>query len=248
MRQKNWFWGIILIVGAAVLIASQLGLLSYKIGGFTIIATIVLIATLIQSLFGRSIFGSVFSLALLTMIWEGPLGIEQLDTGTILIAALLIWAGLSILFSRHHHIGAHVDYHVNHHHNVIDAEEDFDEDTETITEDAADAEEINVSIRMTQSVRYIQATNLKTANIYVSMAGAKIYFDDVDIPSGTATINLDASLSGVELYIPDEWHLINQLDSSLSGLDESGSRVDADGPTVYLKGKLNLGGLTIIYI
>ncbi|GAK47591.1 putative membrane protein [Secundilactobacillus oryzae JCM 18671] len=182
------------------------------------------------------------------MIWEGPFGIEQLDTGTILIAALLIWAGLSIMFSRHHHIGAHVDYHVNHHHNVIDAEEDFNEDTETITEDATDAEEINVSIRMTQSVRYIQATNLKTANIYVSMAGAKIYFDDVDIPSGTATINLDASLSGVELYIPDEWHLINQLDSSLSGLDESGNRVDADGPTVYLKGKLNLGGLTIIYI
>ena len=64
----------------------------------------------------------------------------------------------------------------------------------------------------------------------------------------TAIVNLDASFSGIELYIPKEWKVINELDSSMAGVEEKNSSDKDATKTLKLRGRVNLAGLEITYI
>ncbi len=62
--------------------------------------TVIFAATLIESLVNKSIFGSVFSVAFLLIVYAKPLRITRIVPWTILLAAFLIWIGLYLLFKR----------------------------------------------------------------------------------------------------------------------------------------------------
>jgi len=99
MRNRNGiFWGLFLLLSAAILIGSQLHLISYKLGFWTVVVTIFLVAVLIKSLVYLSIPGSVFSLAFIAILYAKPLGITAITPWTVLGAALLISIGLSLIF------------------------------------------------------------------------------------------------------------------------------------------------------
>lgn len=102
MRSRNWFWGTFFILGAILLGVSQMGLISYHLGFWTVIATLVLAGALIQSLIMLSIGGTVFSVAFLSILYAGPLGIAKLAPWTILGIAILLTIGLSIIFFFDH--------------------------------------------------------------------------------------------------------------------------------------------------
>lgn len=94
-------WGVGLLAAAVLLVVSQLGLLSFKIGFWMIILTVIFVACLIKGLLDRSIYVSVFSIAFLVITYAGPLGIKKLlSAWMILFIALLVSIGLSLLFKR----------------------------------------------------------------------------------------------------------------------------------------------------
>ncbi|MQS89704.1 LiaF transmembrane domain-containing protein [Companilactobacillus mishanensis] len=255
MRNRNGvFWGLFLLVGAGVLVASQMHLFSISVGIFSIILTIILVGVLIKSLVYYAVPGAVFSLAFLAIIYAGPLHITYLVPWTILGAALLISIGLSLILhpflAKHrpwmkgenwnhgHYYNNHRDRFNPRHHR------DADVDVETV-EDSY----IDVSVRMGSSVRYVNSEDFKQANIDVSMGNAKVYFQNVTVKE-SAMINVDVSLGGVELFVPKEWNVIEKLDDNdLSSVTEVGFRDKSeDSPKVTVQGYLSLSGMKINYI
>lgn len=249
MRNRHGiFWGIFLLIGAGILVASQMHLITYAFSFWSIFLTIILVAVMIRSIISFSIGGIVFPLAFLAIIFAKPLGITALVPWTVLGAALLITIGLSLIFYpaiarrrmtrmrlRHHGYAFQGPHHGNFRH-------DFD--IETVEESDAD-----INVRMGNSVRYIKSDDFKVANISVNMGNAKVYFDNVTV-NDTAEINIDVSLGGLDLYIPSSWNLEQEIDdSSISGIEEIGrSNATSESPTVKLRGYVSMSGVKINYI
>ena len=76
----------------------------------------------------------------------------------------------------------------------------------------------------------------------------KIYFDNAVIQKGNATVQMDISFSGVELYVPKTWTVIDQMNKSFGGMDEKGKGSSSGMPVLTLMGDVNFSGVTIIYI
>ena len=89
---------------------------------------------------------------------------------------------------------------------------------------------------------------LRYAEIDASFAGVKVYLDQARIPSGNATIIIDSSFAGVELFVPKEWQIVNHVESSFGGIDEKNNRNGEVTATLTLEGSNNFGGITIYYV
>lgn len=253
MKNRNGiFWGLFLLLSAAILIVSQMHLITYTFSFWTIVVTIFLVAILIKSVIYFSIPGTVFSLAFLAIVYAKPLGITILSPWTILGAALLISIGLSLIFRpllmKHRpwmNHNYHQNFHRGHHGKFVDADFDVHEDPDVGT---VNDSEVNVYVKMGNSIRYVKSTDFTEANIDVTMGDAKVYFENVKVV-GEADIYVNVSLGGAELYVPKEWNISKELDNNMGNIDEVGMPlVDEDSPIVHIHGLVSLGNLKISYI
>lgn len=221
-------------MSALVLVLSQLGLFNYQFGFWQLIFTMALIASLISSLRYLMMPGAVFALAFLAIIYAQPLGITKLVPWTILGAAVLLSMGLSMLIHPRTKTWGHQNHwhHGKSHH---DTTGDIDND------------HVALDLTFGNSIHYIHSKNFQLADINVSMAGAKLYFDDVAVAPNGATIHVDVSLGSLELYLPAAWQLHFHVENSMGHLSEDGTS-QAVGPAVELTGNVALGELTIHYL
>ena len=75
-----------------------------------------------------------------------------------------------------------------------------------------------------------------------------VYFNNSKMQNETAVINLNASFSGVELYIPKEWEVEDKTNSSFSGI-EVHNRSDLEKTnTLILVGDITFSGVEIFYV
>lgn len=249
MRNRNGiFWGIFLLLSAVILVASQMHILTYSFGFWTIIATIILVAVLIKSLIYFMVPGTVFSLAFLAILYAKPLGITMLSPWTILGAALLVSIGLSLIlrpFLAKHHpwMNFHKEYSYGHHGKFANFDYDSDSDVKTV-----DSTDVEVDVKMGNSIRYVKSEDFTTADINVTMGDAKVYFENVEIKD-SATINVRVSLGNVSLFVPREWNVVKELNNSMGNISEFGHpKVNSASPTVYITGNASMANIKITYI
>jgi len=222
------FWGLFFLVAGAFVIFNQLGYYT-NFELLPLILTIFIIAILIKSIYPVKFFGILFSLAALVILYDKPLGLESITPWPVLLTALLGSIGLSIIFGKHYG-SKNCD---KHYEKVIN---DKDEDT------------VYVDVKFGSSIKYVNTDTFKEANLNCSFGSLAIYFNDAKIKGDSATINLDASFSGVELYIPKEWKVINNVDSNLAGVEEKNNSNSVTTKTLTINGRVSFAGVEIIYI
>ena len=229
----KWFWGLFFILGGAAVIINQLGYLG-GVNLYTMVVTIFLVAIFIKSVFTLAWWGMLFPVAITCILYSEQLGIEKLTPWPVLIAALLGSIGLSIIFHKKSSItcfgsssGEHFDTIIN----------EKDENNFTF----------NVSFG--SSIKYVNSEALERADISCNFGAAKVYFDNAKLSKKGAIININTSFAGVELYIPKEWNVINDMRTSLGGVEEKNRRTsEKEGPVVTLTGGISLSGIEIYYI
>lgn len=115
---KEILWGIGLVAAAVYIVMNQMHLLSFHLGLGTIFWTAVFGILLINSIAGKSIFGMVFSVTFLLIVYAGPLHITKIVPWTLLLAACLVYVGLCLIFAK----GWRRDtlFRINHHQNKYD--------------------------------------------------------------------------------------------------------------------------------
>lgn len=241
MNKKNAFWGLFFIFAAVLVIVQQLGYFQ-EISFFKVVFSIMLAAILIKSVVNVSFGGILFSLAFLCILYDGPLGIESLTPWPVLCAALFGTIGLNLIFKNHGSLGTDKNaYKWNHNRN------DFPEPKEAAEQ--LDGEKVYFMNRFGASVKYIVSQQLEQANLKCSFGGMQAYFDKADLKDMQAVIYVDISFSGVELYFPKEWSVVNEVDVTLAGVDMHNAKGPEPGAkTVYLRGSVSLGGLDVYFI
>ena len=246
MKKKDIFWGVLFILAAALIVVSKLGFL-VGISIIEVILTVILVGILISNVIKVKFSGILFPAAFLAIIYAEELQIQDLTPWPVLAVAFLGSIGLNLIFKpdrwhfRHHkHHGFGREWSV-----------DFDNKDDKHYDKVINEQDGNV-IRCSQSfgstIKYINTDNFERADIECSFGAMKVYFDNALIQSGHAQIHLDVSFSGVELFIPKTWNVIDKVDTSFGSMQEKNRRGDSQAPVVTITGDVSFGGVEIIYI
>lgn len=225
---KKLFWGLFFITAGVAVIINQLDIFT-GVNLFKILCTIYMIPILIKCIWKREFTGIFFLIAFFIILYAKPLHLEIITPGPVLATALLCSIGFEILFKKRFY---------NNHHN-----EHFD----TIV-NSADDNEVKYHVSYGSSIKYVNTDDFKSGTFTCSFGALKVYFDNAVIKGDNATITLDLTFSGVELYIPKEWTILNKTDVSLGGVEEKNKKRDSTNKTVILNGRVLLSGVSIIYV
>lgn len=224
-------WGLFFLCGAAAIITySTIGFGTISL--FTVLISIFLVVLLIQSIIKLNFFGIFSSLAIALIMYSEPLGFIELSPWYVILAAVLATIGCYILF------GNKVKSNLK-----KDAVNAFSQNSFESVNSTSD-NIVNCNVSFGSEVKYIQSQSMVRSNISASFSGVKLYFDKCLLHSNGAQIYIDASFSGIELFLPKEWNVVNQIETSLGGVEIKGAFTPS-GPLVMLTGKASLSGITV---
>jgi predicted membrane protein len=235
MKSKNLFWGAFLIIAAVLIIASQT--VSFvHIGFWSILASVVLAAILIDSLVKLNFFGIFFPLALLYLIYWQPLNLFRISFWLLLLAAVLLSMGFSFLFSRH-------PYHsfCNEHH--------WDKDC-AHTSESLDGNTPCARVSFGAASKYLHGDCIKSGQFSASFGALEVYFDQAQLSPDGAEIYLDCSFGAIKLYVPKNWRVIENLSSTLGGVnnDTRFNNPSENAPQLTITGSVSFSGVEIYYV
>lgn len=232
MKKERFFWGVLFIVIGIFLIISKLGYFP-NVNAFSLLLTVLLVVVIVKSIYHLNFAGILFPIAFICIIYDKQLGITSITPWTVLIAALLGSIGLSMIFHKH------IEWC-----NTKCIHEDYEFDKI----DVEDEGHIRFKTSFGGSIKYINSNKFEQADFKCSFGALKVYFDNAVMSNNNAVVRLDASFSGVELYVPKSWKLENKANVFLGAVDEKNRSNETTTNILTLVGDINFTGVEIIYI
>ena len=234
MKNRNWFWGIIFLLAAVLVIASQITSFN-QIGVGSIIVTVMLGTLIIKSLVELNFIGVFIPVAVLYMIYQQPLRLVYMSPWTLILAAVLASIGLSYFFHGRHHKTkySHCD------------NKCFSNDSENM-----DSNNPSASLSFGSSSKYLHSDCLKSGRFSASFGSMEIYFGEAQLSPEGAEICLDCSFGTIELYVPRNWRIIDKLHISIGNVDNSirADQPQDNAPQLTIIGNVQWGNVEIHYI
>ena len=257
MRFKNAFWGFFFVFAAVLVIVHQLGYLN-GIDFFSLVLMVLLAPIVIKSIVRLNFYGILLPLAMFIAIFRVPLGIF-ITPGSILFAAVLLSVGLSLMFHRRNFWGFYYNgncrngrCHEAHYEGTQCNYEDARNNDEnfSLRVESLDENEVEFAESFGSSSKYINSQSLQKANFSCSFGALKIYFDNAKLHPDGAVVCFDCKFSGVEMYVPREWHVKISVSATLGGVSEKNrpKAQSAEVPELTLEGNVSFGGIEIIYV
>lgn len=232
MKKEMVFWGILFILMGVFLIISKLGYFP-NVNIIGLLLTAFLVAVIVKSLVRLNFAGVLFPIAFICIIYDKQLGITNITPWTVLIAALLGSIGFSMIFHKHTKC---VNF-------------KFDsEDYKFEKIDVEDESHVRIKNSFTSSIKYINTDNFEQADFNCSFGAMKVYFDKAIMSNDNAIVRINASFSGIELYIPKEWNVEDKTNVVLGSIDEKNRNNQVTTNTLTLVGDIKFSGVEIIYI
>ncbi len=238
MKHRNWFWGIFFLAAGFFVVASQVGGF-LQLGFWSIAATVLLLAAFIGSLMDLSFFGIFVSAALLYAIYQEPLSWPFVSVWLLLLTAVFISTGLSFIFHgrfqrrwvKRKYCGENWGTHGS-------------------TEEYIDGDDVSISESFSEVSKYLHAECLRQAHIASSFGTLNVYFDSVTLSPDGAEVFVDVSFGKIEIYLPKEWRVIDQVHTSVGAVTNNlrSNTMAADSPVLTLKGRVSFGNLEIRYV
>ncbi len=232
MKKERILWGILFLLSGISLILNKLGYFP-DVNLFSLLLTVILVGIIFKSLMSHNFPGVLFPIAFICIIYDKQLGITAITPWTVLVAALFGSIGLSIIFYKR------PEYYYNKY-------KWNSYDTETI--DIEDESHIRFKTSFGGSIKYINTDKFEQADFSCHFGAMKVYFDNAIISNGKAVVRIDASFSGIELYIPKTWNIDDKTNVSFGGIDEKNRSARTETPTLTLVGDISFSGVEIIYI
>ncbi len=225
--KRNWFWGIICILGAILIFSNLFGIINFTVSLWKIVGTLICLSIIIDGIKERSFYAFLFGLAIIFYLFKKELGFQSTSFWLLMVGTWLLAFGLSSLF---HPKKKHIEINI---------------DTDDIEYSSASA--INITSSFGEKTQYIQTNDLQYVTIDSKFSGLKIYFDQANI-NNQATLEIDGRFTGIELYIPSNWNVQSQVKAFFGGIEEKGRPKSNGYPVLNIQGHLTFGGIEIHYI
>lgn len=239
MKKNNVVPGLILILIAAIMMASAMGFMP-DIPWFRIACGILLGSWTVRALMDRDFFGTLMSASIIAWIFEEELRIEHLAPFPLIAAAALLGIGLNMIFGKKQKV-VHIPY--------TDGEQwregSFDD---VKTEDWIDGRHISFENNFNSTSKYVNSSAFSSAKLENNFGSANIYFNNATIANDEAVINLDNNFGKMNVYFPGKWRASITQNSSFGHVGVFGEpNRDMDAPHVIIKAESNFGDLSIFF-
>lgn len=230
-KKDNVFWGVLFILAAVYIIINNFGF-APDVNVVKLVVAILCVVVFFKSLYHRVEFGGMlFSLAILAILFDDELGISAITPWPVLVAALLGSIGLSMIFGNHPRTHRRKgDMHSG------------------MNESSVSGDQIVINGIFNGYKKNISSDHFTKADVSCKFCGMEISFDDVMIQDGSAVVNLELYFSGVEIYIPYSWKIVNNTDCVFGGFDEHRAGNGEEGPTLVFEGNVRFSGVDIYRI
>lgn len=106
---------------------------------------------------------------------------------------------------------------------------------------------VNVSSTFGSVERNIFSKNFRGGNISSVFGGAQVNFTQADF-QGTAVVDVSVMFGGVDIIIPANWNLKNEISVIFGGIEDRrtvAANIQESGKTLILKGNIMFGGIEI---
>lgn len=234
MKNRNWFWGVFFLLSAIFVILSQVWFF-LGISVISILVSVFLAALAISSLLRLEYFGTFIPLSILYIIYSKPLKLFYISPWLLISSALLISISFSLLFPKRKKHKVHFYY-----------------GTEKINKVRENIDNNNpyVKVNLNSASKYVHSENLQGGQFISKLGVLDVYFDQVKLSSDGATLYIDCNLGSINLYIPKDWRLVENINSYLGEIiyHNDHTSISGNAPKVTLTGKVVLGDVKIFYI
>ncbi len=233
MKRGNIFWGLFFILGAAALIAYQFGFLA-NIDLRNLVFAIPLTALLIYSITRRAFFGIFAPAGILVYLFQDQIGLSNIQFWPVIIAVVCLSIGCEILFGRHKFM------HIGHHSG----------EWSEATAETLDANEVTFDVNFGAATKYLYSQNLEKVVCHSNFAGVQIYFDNAQLSPNGAVLYLESSFCGVEVYVPRDWKVTDNVRASLGAVTMKHHQLNTGSADMHLTlaGNISLGGVEVIFV
>lgn len=231
------FWGLMFILAGIFLILNQMDYLPefYHFSPFKLVLTLVFIWMVTIGIRHRNFFMIFLGLALIGSIHAHFLHITAITPGPLIVAAVLISIGLTIIFPNKHY-GNHGFYQNNY------------TDTGNMDFTQAGEEILHFQNSFSSSSKYVNTDAFVCASFENNFGQMNVYFDNTIIKNGTADINIQNSFGELALFIPKTWNVENHVKSSFGGVKEKNQNMSEGCPTLRIYGEVAFGEVSITYV
>lgn len=232
MTRNKILWGIIFLLGAVALIAYQMEYFT-EVNIFSIIVSIILLGVIVMSIFVLNFVGIFFPLAIIIIIYDDVLGLTTLTPWTVLIAALFGSIGCWLIFNKR----------------LIELQnkQNWNSSVDEIIE-KDDEGHVKFQAVLGWSSNYVNTDKLEQVDLRCRFGGIEVYFDKAKLHNGKGIIRVDLSFGGMELYIPKEWTVENNVKVVLGAVEEKGIARGKPDNHINIIGNVSFGSVEIIYV
>ena len=246
MKRKNIFWGVSLIAIAIFIVVYQMGMISSEISIWSIVLGILFGIALIDGILSLSFGGICFPLAFLWALFGETIGLPHISIWILILAALLLTIGFDTIFPRKKKKEEHWRKHMESMHQTFDSV-----DAREIHEDSTQNDggsHVTCYNKFGATTKYVTTTNLVSATLENHFGEMIVYFDSAKIVGDYADVYVKASFGSVQLFIPREWRVENNINVTMGNVEEKNQSKSAGTPVLRLNGDVSLGDLEITYI
>lgn len=233
-KGRNVFWGMLFLIGAVILLIGSSGYLD-GFGFWSVFISIGLIGLLVDGITRKSYTTVLFSIAFLIIVNDSLLGLTAISPMPVLGAALLGSIGLNMLFPIKKKWNSN---YVSGRNSAINSD----------VIDAVTGEEVTLSTRFGEAVKYITCKDLSKVQIDSSFGSLTVYFDNAVLKNGVANIYVNNSFASTILYIPSEWKVEIYVNNTLGTTQEKGQSNQHGSNILNIYGDVSFGLLEIRYI
>lgn len=235
MNKKIFTGGLFIIAGIGLVI-DRLGYLQ-GVSTFNLLASGYMTYLIVKGISRRNIFSILIPLSLLGVIYWDFIGPSSFNPWTLVWAAILVSIGISIIFKPKRRFKMHWDFKGN---------GEFKDRAKQSYEEGE--ESIHIGSTFSECIRYLQGEDIKNVKLDNTFGSMKIYFDNISPKDDYLVVDIDATFSGVELYVPRDWEVRSNLEATFGGVKERNKSDNEKTKTLILQGDATFAGVEIIYI
>lgn len=93
----------------------------------------------------------------------------------------------------------------------------------------------------------VQSQQFRSAKITAVLSGVTLDLRDAVLSPEGATISVQSAMSGIDILVPGDWHVVCEIDAVMSGVDGGSTRAGTAGrgPRLTVTGVVVAGGLSV---
>lgn len=253
-RNKNWIWGILLLLAAGGLIANQFGLFR-PLDFWTIVAAVLGLIFLGSAITNKTLSTVPFIIAMAYLVLRNQGVLPFVALWVVLAAAALSSVGIGLIFPQkipqgsRFVVGSFTSYDEDDYDGEVDSEEGREERRRRAQATGIDNNPA-VSVNFGSASRYLHADKLETVSLSCNFGGMEIYFDQAQLHPSGANVYLDCKFGGIDIYVPRHWRVNEQVNCTIGAVDIDSRKATPteNAPELTITGNILCGGVDIWYV